>query len=140
MEGGLIIMVFFFFVFLGPHPWHMEASRLGVQTELQLPAYTRATATWDLSRICSLCHTSLRCRIFTPLSKARDQTHSLMVSSWIHFCCAKNSPLWLFLKGQMEQAVKNLGSRILIKGRDGSVPLTFKLWDMLHDPSFSTFL
>ena len=34
---------FNFFVFLGPHTWHMEVSRLGVQTELQLPAYTTAT-------------------------------------------------------------------------------------------------
>ena len=25
---------FFFFVFLGPHPWHMEVPRLGVQSEL----------------------------------------------------------------------------------------------------------
>ena len=31
-----------FFVFLGPHPLHMEVPRLGVQSELQLPAYTTA--------------------------------------------------------------------------------------------------
>ena len=32
-------------VFLGPHPRHMvEVPRLGVQLELQLPAYTTATA------------------------------------------------------------------------------------------------
>ena len=24
-------------VFLGPHPWHMEIPRLGVESELQLP-------------------------------------------------------------------------------------------------------
>ena len=30
------------FVFLGPHPWHMEVPRLGVELELQLPAYTTA--------------------------------------------------------------------------------------------------
>ena len=38
---------FFFlsFVFLGPHPRHREVPRLGVQSELQLPAYTTATAT-----------------------------------------------------------------------------------------------
>ena len=26
-----------FFVFLGPHLWHMEVPRLGVELELQLP-------------------------------------------------------------------------------------------------------
>ena len=33
------------FGFLGPHPWLMEVTRLGVKLELQLPAY--ATATLD---------------------------------------------------------------------------------------------
>ena len=36
---------FFFFCFLGLHPQHMEVARLGVKSELQLPAYTTATAT-----------------------------------------------------------------------------------------------
>ena len=39
----------FFFFFLGPHPWHMAFPRVGVQSELQLPAY--ATAMQDLSRV-----------------------------------------------------------------------------------------
>ena len=38
-------LFFFFFVFLRLHPRHMEAPRLGVESELQLPAYTTATAT-----------------------------------------------------------------------------------------------
>ena len=37
---------------LGPHPRHMEVPRLGVKLELQLLAYTIATATPDLSCIC----------------------------------------------------------------------------------------
>ena len=32
----------YLFVFLGPHPAHMEVPRLGVKSELQLPAYTTA--------------------------------------------------------------------------------------------------
>ena len=40
------------FVFLGLHLWHMEVPRLGVESELQLLAYTIATATWDQSCIC----------------------------------------------------------------------------------------
>ena len=38
---------FFSFVFLGPHPQHMEVPRLGVKWELQLSAYTAATARPD---------------------------------------------------------------------------------------------
>ena len=36
-----------FLLFLGQHPWHMEVSRLGVELELQLSAYTTAKATSD---------------------------------------------------------------------------------------------
>ena len=38
-----------FFFFLEPHPWQMEGARLGVESQLQLPAYTTATATQDPS-------------------------------------------------------------------------------------------
>ena len=34
----------FYFFFLGPHLQHMEVPGLGVKLELQLPAYTTATA------------------------------------------------------------------------------------------------
>ena len=37
----------FFFFFLGPHLWHIEVPRLGVQLELQLLAYATATAIPD---------------------------------------------------------------------------------------------
>ena len=39
-----VFVVLFFFAFLGPHPGHMEVPRLGVESELQLLAYTTATA------------------------------------------------------------------------------------------------
>ena len=61
---------FFFWFFLGPHPWHMEVPRLGVSLELQLQAYARATATQDPSRFCDLHRSSRQCRILNPLSKA----------------------------------------------------------------------
>ena len=50
----------FFFVFLGSHLWHMEVPKLGVQLELQLSAYTTATATAmpDLSCVWDLHHSS----------------------------------------------------------------------------------
>ena len=79
---------FFFFglflLFLGPLPWHMEVPRIGVESELQPPAYARATATWDLSHVHDLHHSSWQHHVLNPLSKARDQTHNLMVPSWIH--------------------------------------------------------
>ena len=62
----------FLFVFLGPHPWHMEVPRLGVQLDLQLPAYTTATETQDLSHVYNLHHSSWQCQIHNLLSKARD--------------------------------------------------------------------
>ena len=56
----------------------MEVLRLGVESELQLLAYTAATATQDPSRICDLHHSSRQCWIFNPLREARDRTHILM--------------------------------------------------------------
>ena len=61
----------------------MEIPRLGVELELQLPAYTTATAKPDLSHIYKLHHSSQQHWILSPLSKARDQTPVLMDTSWI---------------------------------------------------------
>ena len=65
----------------------MEIPRLGVELELQLLAYATATATWDLSHVCNLHHSSRQCPIFNPLSEARDLTHNLMVPSQTRFHC-----------------------------------------------------
>lgn len=46
------IYLFFVCCFLGLHPRHVEVPRLGVQLELQLPAY--ATAASHLRRVCNL--------------------------------------------------------------------------------------
>ena len=45
--------VYFFIFFLGPHLQDMEVPGLGVESELQLLAYTTATATRDLSHMCT---------------------------------------------------------------------------------------
>ena len=60
---------FFFPAILGPYLRHMEVPKLGVESELQLPAYTTATATRNLSRICDLRHSSWQCRILTHCSR-----------------------------------------------------------------------
>ena len=66
----------------------MEVPRLGIELELQLLAYTIATATRDLSHICDRYHSSWQCRIPNPLNEARDRTQVLMDASWICFCYA----------------------------------------------------
>ena len=71
----ILFILFFCYSFFfpqGPHLWHMEVPRLGVQSELQLLAYTRATTAQDLSHVCNLHYSSQQCRILNPLSKARD--------------------------------------------------------------------
>ena len=50
----------------------MEVPRLGVKSELQLPAYATATATRDQSPVCDLHHSSQQCWILNPLKEARD--------------------------------------------------------------------
>ena len=81
------------FVFLGPHLQHMEVPSLEIELELQLPAYTTATAMPDPSHVCDLHHSSWQHRILNPLSEARDRTHNLMVPSRICFhCTMKGTP------------------------------------------------
>ena len=79
---------FCLFVFLGPNPWHMEVSRLGVELELQLPAYTTATVSPDPSHVYNLYHNSRQHQILNPLREARDWTCSLMDTSWVCYCWA----------------------------------------------------
>ena len=79
-------------LFLGPHPWHMEVPRLGVESDLQLWAYATATATQDPSHICDLHHSSWQHQILNPLGKARDQTRILMDTNWIRFRCTAGTP------------------------------------------------
>ena len=50
----------------------MEVPRLRVKLELQLLAYTMATATQDLSHVYDLHHSSWQHQILNPLNKARD--------------------------------------------------------------------
>ena len=78
-----IIIIIIIIVFSGPLPQHMEVSRLGVQSELQLPVYTTARAMQDPSRVCDLHHSSWQCQILNPLSEARDQTRMLMNASQV---------------------------------------------------------
>ena len=68
---------YLFFWLLGLYSRHMEVPRLGVESELQLPAYATATATPDPSCVCDLHHSLRQCSILNPLGKDRDQTRIL---------------------------------------------------------------
>ena len=72
----------------------MNVPELGVQLELQLLAYTTATATQSPSRVCLTYTNSSRQRqILNPLSEARDPNRHLIAPSGIHFHCAMTGTL-----------------------------------------------
>ena len=74
----LFWLFFFNWVFLWLHPRHMEVPRLGVELELQLLAYSTATAMQDPSHVYDLHHSSRQHWILNPLIKVRNQTCVLM--------------------------------------------------------------
>ena len=79
LQQSELLPLDFFFFFKGPQVLSIEIPRLGVESELQLPAYVTATATPDLSL-----HHNLQQRwILKALSSARDQTCILMDTSWV---------------------------------------------------------
>ena len=56
----------------------MDVPGLGIKSEMQLLAYTTATAMQDLSCVFDLHHSSQQRQILNPLSEARDRTCVLM--------------------------------------------------------------
>ena len=70
---------FFFLVFLEPHLW------LRGQIGAMVAGYTIATAMWDPSGVCDLHHSSQQHQILNPLIEAKDQTCSLMDTSWVFY-------------------------------------------------------
>ena len=77
---------FFFFSFLVPPLRHMEVPRLGVELELQLLAYTIATAMGDPGHICDIHHSPQRPNPLTHWVRPGIEP----TSSWIllHYCWA----------------------------------------------------
>ena len=72
------LLFFIYLFFLGLHPQHIDVPRLGVEAEVQLPAYATVTATSDPSPIFVDLHRSLwQHQILIPLSEVRDQTRIL---------------------------------------------------------------
>ena len=78
----------------------MGVPRLGVQSELQLWAYTTVTATQDLSHVCDLHCSSQQHQILNPMNEARDQTRTLMHTSQICSCCTiMGTAQWITIDG-----------------------------------------
>ena len=61
----------------------MEVHRLELESKLQLPAYTTATAMRDQNRIHDIHHSSWKCQIGNPLREAGDQTRGLKDTIWV---------------------------------------------------------
>ena len=62
---------------------YMEVPRLGVKWELQLQAYTTATATQNLSCICNLSHNLGQHQILNPPEQGWDRTCVHMINSQV---------------------------------------------------------
>ena len=80
----LIIFIYIFssiliFFFSGLHLWHMKGLRLGVKLELQLLAYTTATAMQDPSHIS---------RSLTHWARPGTESWVLLDTSWVHYLWA----------------------------------------------------
>ena len=77
--------IIFFFVFLGPHPWHIELPKLGVKSTVAAGLNHSYGNSSSEPCICNLHHSWWQRQILTPLSKARDHTCTLTDASQICF-------------------------------------------------------
>ena len=75
----------------------MEVPRLGVKLELQLPAYTTATATPEPSRVCDLHHRSAR-SLTCLLRPGIKPESSWILVGWFLLCPNLNSQQWFKTK------------------------------------------
>ena len=99
----------------------MEVPRLGIESELQLPAHTTATAMPDPSCVCDPHHSSRQHQLLNPLSEAGNRTQNLMVPSWIHFHCATTGTLLISLWGSKD-ILTMLGKELPLRGCLFGVP------------------
>ena len=103
----LFILIFIYlFRFLGPHPRYMEVPRLGVKSELQLPAYATAMETQDPSRVCDLHHSSEQHQILNPRARPgiKPATSWYLVDSFR--CTMTGTPSNYYFKRHLLKIVK----------------------------------
>ena len=91
------------YFFFRATPMAYEVPQPGVESELQLPAYTTATATWEPSLNCNLHHSSQKHWILNLLSKDRDRTCILMDTSQVCYHRATTrTPQWITLNSKLQ--------------------------------------
>ena len=88
--SALLDINFFLFFFSLLHLWHMEVPRLGMDSKLQLQAYTTVWATPDPSCICDLCRSLRQCQILNSLSPGIELVPAQTL------CWVFNLPYWVF--------------------------------------------
>ena len=118
----------------------MEVPRPGLQSELLLPVYARATAMPDRSSICDLHHSSWQRQILNTLSEARKQSHSLMVPSQIHFhSTTTGTPIHSFLKilfyYRFSQDIEY--SSLCYKVGSHQLPILYSVYILIPNSSFT---
>ena len=75
---------FFFSLFLWPHLWHMEIPRLGMGSELQLPAYITATASPQIQAASATYATvCVKAPSLTHWARLRIKPASLWTLCWV---------------------------------------------------------
>ena len=84
----LFFFFFFLFFFYGHTCGIWKVPRLGVKSEVHLPA--TAIAMLDPSRICNLHCSAWQYRVLNPLNETRDQTHILMDANRVYNLLSHN--------------------------------------------------
>ena len=95
----------------------MEVPRLGVELELQVPAYTTATATQDPTYIFDLHHSSWQHQMLNPLGEARDRTCILMDASRFRYHGTASGTLHALLLIRGGGTVMNMSTKTAAQGR-----------------------
>ena len=85
-------------LFLGLQLQHMEVPRLEVESELQLPACTTATAKLDPSCVCDLHHSSRQHQILNPVSEPES---SWILLGFVNHWATMGTPVLNFLKNHV---------------------------------------
>ena len=101
-------VLFVCFCLLGPHQWHMEVPRLGVELGLSLQAYAAATAMPNPSHICNLHHSWRQHWILNPPREARNWICILMDTTWVlnPLSHKGNSWNWRFSRGRTKHFLR----------------------------------
>ena len=95
----ILFFILLFLLFFRAVPVAYGSSQARGWIRAAAAAYTTATATQDLTYVCSLYHSLEQHQILSLLSKARNWTHILMDTSWVCYCwTATGTPVWALFK------------------------------------------